>query len=433
MSSANSSTTSGASRAPDGTDAAFMKQSQVPLLVEQVLGAFVPTRHPRPFEFVSQLCLPTPAPRGWSRPAAVVTLEDAAATEEGLDTLEFDIFTLDADGPEEVAMAVSIFERYPDVLRTCELSLADVQTWAFAVQRNYRPIPPVTAAADQARAATADEAVQRRRDLDGDDVVPFHNFRHALNVLQTLHVFLTRFEAKQHFDAIEVLALLVSALSHDLQHPGRDSKFLSATGHPLATRYNDVAVLEQHHCAMAFAVLDADGCDLCKAFRHERTEGISMGLLSPEYRHFRDCVVKCILSTEVASHRKHVDALAHVVDSGNFDPKGNGDHRKSFMACLVEAADVSNEIRSFALSKRWAAVVEAEFCRQGDVERKLGLSVPVMRDRVAVDRAKEQVGFINFLCFHLYETLAKAVPAMSVCIENLQRNRSEWQRQVRRE
>ena len=82
---------------------------------------------------------------------------------------------------------------------------------------------------------------------------------------------------------------------------------------------------------------------------------------------------------------------------------GNGDHRTSFMACLVQAADVSNELRVIQAlgGRRRGRVLPPKY-----VERKLGLSVPVMRDRAAVDRAKEQVGFINFLCFPLYETLA---------------------------
>ena len=43
------------------------------------------------------------------------------------------------------------------------------------------------------------------------------------------------------------LAAQVSALSHDIDHPGVSSNFLIATRDPLATQFNDSSVLENHH------------------------------------------------------------------------------------------------------------------------------------------------------------------------------------------
>ena len=41
----------------------------------------------------------------------------------------------------------------------------------------------------------------------------------------------------------EVLALLLSAVGHDLNHPGVNNALLVNSRHPLAVLYNDISVL----------------------------------------------------------------------------------------------------------------------------------------------------------------------------------------------
>jgi cGMP-inhibited 3',5'-cyclic phosphodiesterase A len=39
---------------------------------------------------------------------------------------------------------------------------------------------------------------------------------------------------------------------HDFEHPGYSNQFVIRTKHPLAIRYSDQSVLENHHLAAAF-------------------------------------------------------------------------------------------------------------------------------------------------------------------------------------
>lgn len=53
---------------------------------------------------------------------------------------------------------------------------------------------------------------------------------------------------------------------HDVDHPGRTNSFLCNADSPLALLYNDTAVLESHHAALAFQLTVGDM--RCNIFRN---------------------------------------------------------------------------------------------------------------------------------------------------------------------
>jgi hypothetical protein len=53
-------------------------------------------------------------------------------------------------------------------------------------------------------------------------------------------------------DEIDDLALLFSALMHDVNHTGKNNVFEASTFSDLAIRYNNKSILENHHCAISF-------------------------------------------------------------------------------------------------------------------------------------------------------------------------------------
>jgi hypothetical protein len=97
--------------------------------------------------------------------------------------------------------------------------------------------------------------------------VPYHNFRHAVDVLQATFNFLVHIGAlppyplqsgadvtptpKSPLAALlkpfEALTLLISAIGHDVGHPGVNNGFLVVLNAPLAQLYNDRSVLESFH------------------------------------------------------------------------------------------------------------------------------------------------------------------------------------------
>lgn len=78
--------------------------------------------------------------------------------------------------------------------------------------------------------------------------------------------FSLRLLQQQSLDPIDEVAALIAATVHDVDHPGRTNSFLCNAGSELAILYNDTAVLESHHAALAFQITTRD--DKCNIFKN---------------------------------------------------------------------------------------------------------------------------------------------------------------------
>jgi dual 3',5'-cyclic-AMP and -GMP phosphodiesterase 11 len=53
----------------------------------------------------------------------------------------------------------------------------------------------------------------------------YHNWRHGFNVAQMMFAMLTSGQMSQQFSDVEVFALLVGSLCHDIDHRGTTNQF----------------------------------------------------------------------------------------------------------------------------------------------------------------------------------------------------------------
>lgn len=81
---------------------------------------------------------------------------------------------------------------------------------------------------------------------------PYHNQFHIVDSLQAMHFLMNSANLKSNFKLNDVFACFIADLIHDYEHPGYTNQFVIRTKHPLAIRYSDSLVLEQHHLAAAF-------------------------------------------------------------------------------------------------------------------------------------------------------------------------------------
>ncbi|ROL52314.1 High affinity cGMP-specific 3',5'-cyclic phosphodiesterase 9A [Anabarilius grahami] len=86
--------------------------------------------------------------------------------------------------------------------------------------------------------------------------IPFHNFKHCFCVTQMMYGLIWLTDLRSKIDSIDLLIMLTSAVCHDLDHTGYNNAYQINARTELALRYNDISPLENHHCAVAFEILE---------------------------------------------------------------------------------------------------------------------------------------------------------------------------------
>lgn len=78
-----------------------------------------------------------------------------------------------------------------------------------------------------------------------------------------MHYIMTVRNLQLQIKKLDIFAVFVANIIHDYEHPGYSNQFIVRTKHPIAIRYSDICVLENHHLASAFQViLKKDGCNI---------------------------------------------------------------------------------------------------------------------------------------------------------------------------
>ena len=72
---------------------------------------------------------------------------------------------------------------------------------------------------------------------------------------QSTHILLSSSALEEVFTPLEVLSAILASSIHDVDHPGLTNQYLVNTSSELAIIYNDESVLENHHLAVAFKLI----------------------------------------------------------------------------------------------------------------------------------------------------------------------------------
>uniref|UniRef100_A0A8C9LDL7 Phosphodiesterase n=1 Tax=Pavo cristatus TaxID=9049 RepID=A0A8C9LDL7_PAVCR len=292
---------------------------------------------------------------------------------------DFDIFELEAATHKRplVYLGLKIFARF-GICEFLNCSESTLRSWLQVIEANYHSSNS------------------------------YHNSTHSADVLHATAYFLSKERVKQTLDPIDEVAALIAATVHDVDHPGRTNSFLCNAGSELAILYNDTAVLESHHAALAFQLTTRD--DKCNIFKNmERNE----------YRTLRQAIIDMVLATEMTKHFEHVNKfvnsinkpLAALEENGN---NGDGDSIKNVLTSpenrilikrmLIKCADISNPCRPIEQCIEWAGRISEEYFAQTDEEKRQGLPVvmPVF-DRNTCSIPKSQISFIDYFITDMFD------------------------------
>ena len=92
---------------------------------------------------------------------------------------------------------------------------------------------------------------------DGYKLNSYHNKIHGCDIAQTVYYFCTRCEYQRigKLSELEMCILTITGAIHDYEHGGVTNSYLAKIKDPLAVRYNDQSVLENHHVAASFELM----------------------------------------------------------------------------------------------------------------------------------------------------------------------------------
>lgn len=244
--------------------------------------------------------------------------------------------------------------------------------------------------------------------------VPYHNWRHAVDVTQftTYELLISRFD--QHLTKFELFGLLVSAVCHDANHDGFTNVYNVKAETPLGILFKNQSVMETHHCQVAINVISKEETNLLEVFTPE------------EYKKMWTLIISLILSTDMARHFDIINKFNELKDTESFT-MSNNEHRILLMQIILKCADISNVARPFELADKWCDVLCEEFFRQGDLERANGMEfTSPNNDREHLDKPKSQIGFYTFVCLPLFQTAARGIPALQCNVDQVSSNLNRW-------
>ncbi|KAL2260511.1 hypothetical protein VTK26DRAFT_5455 [Humicola hyalothermophila] len=272
-----------------------------------------------------------------------------------------------------------------------------------------------------------------------NEFVPYHNFRHVVDVLQATFHFLVCIgslppysspngllseahpkspiaKLLQPFDA---LALLITAIGHDVGHPGVNNGFLVTLNAPLAQLYNDRSVLESFHCAAYSQILRRYWASVF----HDNK--------------MRKLMISSILATDMGLHFDYMKKLADLqeklrVDNGTDDWTESVKNEQRALTCalLIKCADISNVARRHDTALQWTHILSDEFARQATMETELEIPTSLMSEpkKDIVSLATAQLQFMNLFAIPLFRGAADILPAMQYCVDELEVNKGVFDR-----
>uniref|UniRef100_A0A3P9AB95 Phosphodiesterase n=1 Tax=Esox lucius TaxID=8010 RepID=A0A3P9AB95_ESOLU len=249
--------------------------------------------------------------------------------------------------------------------------------------------------------------------------VAYHNNIHAADVTQSTHVLLSTPALEAVFTDLEILAAIFASAIHDVDHPGVSNQFLISTNSELALMYNDSSVLENHHLAVGFKLLQEENCD------------IFQNLTKKQRQSLRKMVIDIVLATDMSKHMNLLADLKTMVETKKVTSSGvllldNYNDRIQVLQNMVHCADLSNPTKPLQLYRQWTDRIMDEFFSQGDRERERGMEISAMCDKHNASIQKSQVGFIDYIVHPLWETWADLVhPDAQDILDTLEDNR-EW-------
>ena len=253
----------------------------------------------------------------------------------------------------------------------------------------------------------------------------YHNSLHGSDVTQSLMVFFLNSNSEEICETtvLDLLGMIISAMGHDLGHPGLNNGFHINASTELGITYNDKSCLENFHSAYLFRILRKEENNILEKFSVQN------------YKTIRKRMISQILATDMANHGENISLIRSKIKSRQYQEKflflsGNDktkfEEQQILLDYLIHMADLGHNCKKFDISVIWIQLLCEEFWAQGDQERERGLPISFMCDRNNIDVPASQIGFLRGFILSSFDTLVEMFPKLQFTIDNAENNIKQW-------
>jgi hypothetical protein len=242
---------------------------------------------------------------------------------------------------------------------------------------------------------------------DNYNSVSYHNFYHATHILHTTYLILDTCGLFEKLNKDVLFATLLSALVHDIGHPGNNNIYEINTCSELACRYNDLSVLEQYHCHLAFELIKKH--NLFVNYSHD------------EFIISRKTMIACILGTDMANHKSIQETIRTKKETGyNYELI---EEQYSLAKVIVHGTDIGNPIQDFPLCEVWARKVSLEFHYQVEKEKERGLK-PFTSFNINSSTSfySHEIKYITYICKPYWELFSDMFTKLKPLYNQINKN-----------
>ncbi|XP_035803023.2 cGMP-specific 3',5'-cyclic phosphodiesterase [Amphiprion ocellaris] len=245
--------------------------------------------------------------------------------------------------------------------------------------------------------------------------VPYHNWNHALSTAQSMFAMLMATGQLQTiFSRLEILALMIATLNHDLDHRGVNNSYIERTQQPLAQLYGHSS-LENHHYNLCLFILNNTGSQILS------------GLSTEDHKTVLHLIKRAILATDLTVYMERRKEFFSLAKKKRVSWKSEK-QRDLLRSMLMTASDLSAITKPWPEQRRIANLVAKEFFAQGDKEREQFKIEPidVMNRENSTRLPNMQVEYIDEICYPLYKTVSGLFNSCSPLLSGCKKNRENW-------
>lgn len=232
---------------------------------------------------------------------------------------------------------------------------------------------------------------------------------------------------------LQTLALLVAALGHDVGHPGVTNAFLIKHNATASLIYNDHSVLELFHASVYVnKILSLYWPSLLTVKCAPEAPDMTV----------KNLIISSILATDMAEHFEYIDKLTKLKASSDKCDNHLSHDVRLVSSLLIKCADISNVTRPLRVSSQWAVVLKREFDEVAMIEERIAdetgtaICASVNYSRVASQLQqlladhptiyKGQLFFIDTFAEKLFDNIAELLPELRYTCDIIRENKEYW-------